>query len=249
LPTKWFLILVLAAVLAGGLLAARGPQPEPIPGGRGPKSDRSAAPSPARPVAPSEPFVPAGTPASGRFRLLDLTGQAAPDFRLQDMDGRWHTLNEHRGKVVMLVFWTTWCQTCPIELPHLAYITQALTPRGLVTLSINWEKDPGPVRKMARETRFDAPVLSDRDQKTRYDYDVWSVPRVVIVDRSGRIARIIRGYEGEAGPIVKALADQGLALPGLEAILQPVPVERVPVEDNSLHSTKSPRPEPAPLAP
>jgi hypothetical protein len=54
------------------------------------------------------------------------------------------------------------------------------------------------------------------------------VPRVIIVDRSGKIARILRGYEGEASPILAALAEQGLTDPGLTAIARPLRVERVP---------------------
>src|SRR5436309_2180314 len=53
----------------------------------------------------------------------------------------------------------------------------------------------------------------------------------VIVDRAGRIARVIRGYEGEASPIVAALAAQGLPLPGFEGVVKAVPVERVPAAE------------------
>jgi peroxiredoxin len=216
LPTKWFVLLVLAVVLGAGLVAARSPRSAdgPPPGG-----GRSGQTS---------PFAPAGTPASGRFRFVDLTGQPAPDFDLADLTGRRHALSDYRGSVVMLVFWATWCKTCPTELSHLGRIARALAPRGLVTLSINWEKDAAGVAKMAGAARLDAPVLRDLDQKARYDYDAWAVPRVIIVDRSGKIARVVRGYEGEASPILTALAEQGLTDPGLSATTRPVPVERVP---------------------
>jgi peroxiredoxin len=215
LPTRWFLLLALAAVLVTGIVSVRSPR-------------RDDGPAPPARVRETGSIAPAGTPASGRFRFLDLTGQPAPGFTLTDLDGHSHTLSDHHGKVVMLIFWTTWCKTCPVELPHLGYIAHAAAPRGVVTLSINWEKDPAPVRKLVRDTRLDVPVLHDADQKVRYDYDAWSVPRVVIVDRRGKIARVIRGYDGEASPIVKALAEQGIALPGLETLVRPVPVERVP---------------------
>jgi peroxiredoxin len=213
LPTRWFLLVVFAVLLVVGVWAARGPRLVDGP----PVTDSA-----------SQGMKPAGAKGPRQFRFVDLTGEAAPDFSLTDFEGQRHTLSAYRGKVVMLVFWATWCKTCPIELPHLGYIAHALAAKGLVTLSINWEKESAPVAKMARDTRLDVPVLRDLDQKTRYAYDVWSVPRVVIVDRSGKIARIIRGYEGEASPIVKALAEQGLTLPGFESTLRTVPVERVP---------------------
>jgi thiol-disulfide isomerase/thioredoxin len=215
LPNRWFLLLLIAAVLAAGVMAARGPRRAdgPLSPDHGPGS-----------VLPNRP---GGTPAAGQFRFEDLTGRLALDFKLADLHGVPHTLREHRGHVVMLIFWATWCKTCPLELPHLSAIARALASRGLVTLSINWEKDPGPVATMARGLDF--PVLRDLDEHTRHDYDAFSVPRVVIVDRSGTIARVIRGYQGETSPIVHALADQGLVVPPSPAMERPVPVERIPL--------------------
>lgn len=215
MPTKWFLLLVAAVLLAAGAVSIRSPRLADGPAPRTQPRDTSS-------------FPPAGTPASGRFRFLDLTGQPAPNFTLTALDGRARTLSDYRGKVVMLIFWATWCKTCPVELPHLGYIAHAAAAKGLVTLSINWEKDQPAVLKMVRETRLDVPVLKDTDQKVRYDYDAWSIPRVVIVDRNGKISRVIRGYEGEAGPIVKALAEQGIGVLGLDTLVRPVPVERLP---------------------
>jgi thiol-disulfide isomerase/thioredoxin len=214
LPTRWFLLLLIAAVLGAGVVAARGPHRAD-----GPLSPDTSPGS----VPPARP----GAPPSGQFRFEDLTGRPAPDFNLADLHGVRHTLREHRGQVVMLIFWATWCKTCPLELPHLSAIARALVPRGLVTLSINWEKEPRPVAAMARGLDF--PVLRDLDEHTRHDYDAFSVPRVVIVDRSGTIARVIRGYQGETSPVVQALADQGLVLPASPARERPVPVERIPL--------------------
>jgi thiol-disulfide isomerase/thioredoxin len=212
-PTRWFLLIAVLATLVAGIVAARAPRSVDGP----PNTNR---PTP-------DPVVSTRTPP--RFRFVDLTGQTAPDFALLDLEGRRHTLSAHRGGVVMLVFWATWCKTCPIEMPHLGAIARALAPGDLVTLSINWEKDEAAVRRMARDTRLGVPVLRDPDQRTRYAYDAFTVPRVVIVDRAGRIARIIRGYDGEAGPLIEALAAQGLALPPGTPLGRSVPVERVPL--------------------
>jgi peroxiredoxin len=213
-PTRWFLLLVVIALVVARIVAARAPLRTDAPPGRG----GSARPS---------PTATGGPAPTDQFRFVDLTGQPAPDFTLSDLNGKKHTLSEYRGRVVMLVFWATWCKTCPTELPHLGVIARSLAPKGLVTLGLNWETDENAVAKMVRDSRFDAPVLRDPEQHIRHDYDAWSVPRVIIVDRTGKVARVIRGYEGEATPIVKALADQGLALPEFQRIVRPVPVEKV----------------------
>jgi hypothetical protein len=46
--------------------------------------------------------------ASARERSQALAAQQAPDFSLPDLDGRLHTLREHRGKKILLVAWASW---------------------------------------------------------------------------------------------------------------------------------------------
>jgi hypothetical protein len=46
--------------------------------------------------------------ASARERSQALAAQQAPDFSLPDLDGRVHSLREHRGKKILLVTWASW---------------------------------------------------------------------------------------------------------------------------------------------
>lgn len=46
--------------------------------------------------------------ASARERSQALAAQQAPDFSLPDLDGRLHTLREHRGQKILLVAWASW---------------------------------------------------------------------------------------------------------------------------------------------
>ena len=48
----------------------------------------------------------------------------APDFTLADLDGDWVTLNELKGKVVLLNFWGTWCGPCRREIPAFINLTE-----------------------------------------------------------------------------------------------------------------------------
>lgn len=214
MPNRWFLLLMIAVVAAAATVAARHPH-----GADGPAAAGLTAGA-TRPAA-------AGAAAPPAFRFTDLTGRPAPDFSLTDLQGQRHTLSQLRGKVVMLIFWATWCKTCPVELPHLAALARALGPKGLVTLSVNWEQDSSAVAAMTRGLGI--PVLRDPQERTRHDYDAYAVPRVVIVDRSGTIAAIIRGYQGDVNPIALALAAQGFAVPAPAVLERAVPVKRVPL--------------------
>lgn len=48
-----------------------------------------------------------------------------PDFTLKALGGKKVSLNEFRGKVVLLNFWATWCLPCQWEMPHLEQLYQA----------------------------------------------------------------------------------------------------------------------------
>jgi peroxiredoxin len=206
LSNRWFLLVALLMVTLASVYVARHPRPADGPLGAG--------------------AIPENTPV-GTSRFADMTGQSAPDFRLTDLQGQTHSLHAYRGHVVMLIFWATWCKSCPLELPHLNEISRALASQGLVTLSINGEKEVGPVTAMARGLTF--PVLRDPEDRVRAAYDAFAVPRVVIVGRDGRVARIVRGYQGETTPVARALAEQGFSLPAAVGLARPIPVEREPI--------------------
>jgi peroxiredoxin len=206
LSNRWFLLVALLMVTLASVYVVRHPRPADGPLGAG------ASPE----------ITPAGT-----SRFAAMIGRPARDFRLTDLRGHTHTLHAYRGRVVMLIFWATWCKSCPLELPHLSEISRALASHGLVTLSINGEEEGGPVAAMARGLSF--PVLRDPEDRVRTAYDAFAVPRVVIIGRDGRVAHIIRGYQGETTPVARALAEQGFSLPADAGLARLIRVEREPI--------------------
>jgi peroxiredoxin len=71
-------------------------------------------------------------------------GLLAPDFTLQDKDGKPWRLSEHRGKIVVMNFWTITCQPCVEEMPSLVTLAEIAKRRTdievvTVTSDKNWQ--------------------------------------------------------------------------------------------------------------
>jgi thiol-disulfide isomerase/thioredoxin len=60
---------------------------------------------------------------------LDV-GRMAPDFAFTDLGGETHRLAHYRGRVVLLVFWATWCGPCRAEAPAIGQLYQRFNDQG-----------------------------------------------------------------------------------------------------------------------
>ena len=72
---------------------------------------------------------------------LALSGVAAPDFVARDLDGRVHRLADHRGSVVLVNIWATWCPPCRAEMPELDRLARERAEDGLRVYGISTEEE------------------------------------------------------------------------------------------------------------
>ena len=79
-------------------------------------------------------------------------GSSAPDFTVQDAD-RKVTLSDHRGKVVVLNFWATWCPPCVEETPSLVQMQQRLKDKGVEVVAVSLDVDESAYHKFLKDYR------------------------------------------------------------------------------------------------
>jgi peroxiredoxin len=112
-------------------------------------------------------------------------GPAALDFALRSAAGANHRLSEHRGEVVAIVFWASWCGECRRELERFERLRRTYANAGFVVLGVNLDKDPAQARSIAEAAGIGYPVLLDASKDVSKAYHVDELPLVVLVDRHG----------------------------------------------------------------
>ena len=98
-------------------------------------------------------------------------------------------LEDLKGKIVLLDFWTLCCINCHHVLPELAAL-EAKYPKDLVVIGVHTgkfpaEKDTDNIRQKVREYRIKHPVVNDADQVIWNRFGVTSWPTIVVLDANG----------------------------------------------------------------
>lgn len=139
------------------------------------------------------------------------TPPAVGELPPQELGKQWRggpvNLADHRGKVVIVTFWASWCGPCRKELPILAHFQKAVGRDALQVFAINYKESPEDFHGIVRANReFDLDYIHDRRGRTSDLYGVRSLPHMFILDQEGRVAHVHRGYSEELLPgIVKEL--------------------------------------------
>ncbi len=124
-------------------------------------------------------------------------GAAAPDFSLTSRDGKQSALSGHKGKVLLINFWASWCAPCADELPELNQL--AIDERGkeVGVIAINVDKDSGKARALLSQLNLESPALEilwDPDSKAVAAYNPETMPSSFVVDAGGIIRFVHAGF-------------------------------------------------------
>lgn len=113
----------------------------------------------------------------------------APDFSLVAPDGKSVSLSSKKGRVVVLNFWATWCDSCKEELPALQALQERSSKDGFELLSVSVDDDaPKVVPPFAAAHRLTYPMLY-ADRRTLDAYAVRMLPTTFLIAPDGTIAR------------------------------------------------------------
>jgi cytochrome c-type biogenesis protein len=127
----------------------------------------------------------------GQYRpLFKQEKIAAPDFSLDDIQGKTFKLSSQRGNPVIIFFGATWCPACRGEMPHYKALYDKYAQRGLKFLYIDINESTRKVARFAKENSFPFLVLVDLDGSVANDYNLIGVPTLFLLDKEGNIISI-----------------------------------------------------------
>jgi cytochrome c biogenesis protein CcmG/thiol:disulfide interchange protein DsbE len=139
---------------------------------------------------------------STRWRLSHQSGgftpaarrKAAPEVVLPQLGGGEWRLADHRGQVVLVNYWATWCEPCQDELPGLMQVARESGPKGLAVVGVSLDSGPDTrarVKQFVDMYRVPYPVaFPDTTWSSHADM---SIPTTVLLDREGRVVKTYVG--------------------------------------------------------
>jgi peroxiredoxin len=151
------------------------------------------------------PATPAGQLVKDKLAAAKLAVGSDPiAFVAKDLQGETFSLEDYRGKVLLIDFWATWCAPCMKEVPHLVAVYDEFHDQGLEMLGISLDRE-------SRRARMNA-TIAKRGMKWRHvcdglhwyamvaqQYDVRSIPFTILIGTDGKVAGLnLHGEELKA---------------------------------------------------
>jgi peroxiredoxin len=131
------------------------------------------------------------------LRDLDLIRpgrpKAAQDFTVPLLQGPKFRLADHRGQVVLINFWATWCPPCLEEMPALERLWHQHQDRGFILIAVSLDADRGLVKPFVTKHRLTFPIGLDSKLEVANLYGIRALPATFVVDRQGQVTALALG--------------------------------------------------------
>lgn len=122
----------------------------------------------------------------------------APDWTLNDPDGKTVRLSDFKGKVVILDFWATWCPPCRAEIPGFVALQKKYGAQGLTIVGISLDTaGPSVAKPFIRRLGMNYPiVIGDETIADKYG-GVSVIPTTFVIARNGNIVASHQGFTSQ----------------------------------------------------
>jgi thiol-disulfide isomerase/thioredoxin len=129
-------------------------------------------------------------------------GSKFPDFDEKDVAGQPFSIASHKGKVLLIDFWATWCGPCRAELPNVLATYQKHHPEGFDIIGVSLDEDQSKLTDYVKTMNMTWPQFFDGQgwkNKLAVKYGIESIPATFLLDGDGKIiGKDLRGEDLEA---------------------------------------------------
>jgi peroxiredoxin len=139
-------------------------------------------------------------PSLAEREAAKLVGQTV-DLTLKDLSGVDQSLQSLKGRIVVLNFWATYCVPCRTEMPELAAVQNEFAALGVQVVGVSTDavSDRAKVLQFVRETKVNFPIWIGGSSEHMIKFGLGAaLPGTVVIDREGKIAKVISGVVNQA---------------------------------------------------
>lgn len=141
--------------------------------------------------------------------------RVAPAMAVVLLDGSQTSLEQMRGKVVLVNFWATWCPYCRHEMPDMERFYRDYHAQGFEILALSQDDAPETVRQFMLKENYHFPVAMAEAQHSTAFGGVSKLPTSYLIDKQGRIRNKISGqvHYARLESLVKPLLEEKSSRP------------------------------------
>jgi thiol-disulfide isomerase/thioredoxin len=108
-------------------------------------------------------------------------------------------ISDHRGKIVIVTFWATWCGPCMQELPILENTQRLVGTEHIRVIGVNFRQDSRVWRSIkSKRSKINMTLTRDKKNAAVDAFAITAIPHMFMIDREGRIRHIYRGYGSDS---------------------------------------------------
>jgi len=148
-------------------------------------------------------FLAAAVPGAPGSVDVVKAGDAAPEFKVKDLNDKDVSLTDYKGKVVLVNFWATWCDPCRVEIPWLIEMQDKYGPKGFTVLGIAMDEEGKPVvAPFVAKERYEVkgekvsmnyPIVIGNDSVAEKFGGLLGYPTSVLISKDGKQIKKITG--------------------------------------------------------
>ena len=118
-------------------------------------------------------------------------GTPAPDFTLKSLEGKTHTLQSFKGKVVVLDFWASWCPDCRKDAPDVVRLYKQYHPKGVEFVGISFDTEAQEWKQAIEKYGIEYLQVSElkgfKESDIAKAYGIHWIPSLIVIGKDGKV--------------------------------------------------------------